>query len=200
MEQIIPRWEWRTFGQDFGAALTRFAALAAEAVQNSEEIYLVATASDANVKIRDQLLDIKLLESVDADGLEQWRPVLKQPIPLDPPVVARARAALGLPVLPNNAQSVSLDRLLAEVASPDGLVHVVAVTKSRARYHVHGCAAELTDVVANGKRVRTIAIEDADPAKVIAAVRAMELDHYPNTNYPRGLKQILGLPERGAHR
>jgi exopolyphosphatase / guanosine-5'-triphosphate,3'-diphosphate pyrophosphatase len=62
MEKIVPRWEWRAFGQDFGAAEKRFAALAAEKVQNSDEIYLLAAGSDANVKIRDQLLDIKIRE------------------------------------------------------------------------------------------------------------------------------------------
>ena len=59
----------------------RFAALTEEKVQHSEEVYLVAAGSDANVKIRDELLDIKLLEHVDSNGLEQWRPVLKEPFP-----------------------------------------------------------------------------------------------------------------------
>ena len=44
---------------------SQFAALGAEKVQNSEEIYLLASGSDANVKIRDDLMDIKLLERVD---------------------------------------------------------------------------------------------------------------------------------------
>ena len=62
---------------DFGEAEAKFAAIAAENVQHSEEIYLLAANSDANVKIRDELLDIKLLEHVDSNGLEQWRPVIK---------------------------------------------------------------------------------------------------------------------------
>ncbi len=74
MANIILRWEWRTFGEQFGEADARFAALTEERVQQSEEVYLVATASEANVKIRDGLLDIKLLERVDSNGLEQWRP------------------------------------------------------------------------------------------------------------------------------
>jgi len=35
--------------------------------------------------------------------------------------------------------------------------------------------------------------EDADPVKVIAAVRAVGLDRYSNTSYTRGLKEIMGL-------
>jgi exopolyphosphatase/guanosine-5'-triphosphate,3'-diphosphate pyrophosphatase len=194
MDHIVPRWEWRTFGQEFGAAETRFAALAAEKVQKSEEIYLVAADSDANVKIRDQLMDIKLLECVDANGLEQWRPALKEPFPLGPSAIAQVRAALGLPTMRSSpAGSLSLERLLADLAPSGGPVRKVDVRKTRTRYHVHGCVAELTDVIVDGKTVRTVAIEDADAAKVIAAVCAMALDGYANTSYPRGLKQVIGL-------
>jgi exopolyphosphatase/guanosine-5'-triphosphate,3'-diphosphate pyrophosphatase len=192
MEQILPRWEWRTFGQEFGAAEPRLAALAAESVQDSEELYLVSTSSDANVKIRDDMVDIKRLERVDANGLEQWRPVLKEPFPLADSALAQIRAALGLPPEPPRTEGRSLDELLAALAPSGGPVRVVAVRKTRRRFHVHGCAAELTAVIADGQKVRTVAIEDADPAKVFAAVRAMELDRYPNTSYPRGLRQVTG--------
>jgi len=197
MDQILSRWEWRTFGQEFGSAEPRLAALAVENVQQSEEIYLLSTVSDANVKIRDQLLDIKRLEAVNADGLERWRPVLKEPFPLSASAIASVNAALGLQAIPVSADNLALDRLLASLASPDGPVRVVNVTKTRTRFHIQGCVAELADVVANGTKVRTVAIEDTDPAKVIGAVRAMRLDGYPNTSYPRGLLQLIGLSNRG---
>jgi exopolyphosphatase/guanosine-5'-triphosphate,3'-diphosphate pyrophosphatase len=194
MDQIVPRWEWRTFGHDFAAAEPRLAALAAETVQKSEEIYLLSTSSDANVKIRDGLVDIKLLERVDANGLEQWRPALKEPFPLAHSALAQVRAALGLPAASARDEGRSLDGLLTGLTPSGGPVRVVNVRKTRTRFHVHGCVAELTDVVADGTEVRTVAIEDADPAKVIAAVRAMGLDRYPNLSYPRGLKQVIGDP------
>jgi hypothetical protein len=34
---IVPRWEWRTFGAEFGAADEAFAALEPELVQESDE-------------------------------------------------------------------------------------------------------------------------------------------------------------------
>jgi exopolyphosphatase/guanosine-5'-triphosphate,3'-diphosphate pyrophosphatase len=198
LDHVVPRWEWRTFGQEFGEAEPRFAALAVEKIQNSAEIYLVSTGSDANVKVRDGLMDIKLLERVDANGLEQWRPVLKEPFPLAAAALAQVFAALGVPAVPLTNDSLSLDRLFARLA-PAG-ARVVNVLKTRRRYHVQGCVAELTDIVADGTKVRTVAIEDADPAKVIAAVRAMGLDEYPNTSYPRGLKKVIGLSSEGKHR
>ena len=68
---IVPRWEWRTFGGGFGPAEERFAALTPERVQESDELYLLAPGGRDNVKVRDELLDVKRLERVDDNGLEQ---------------------------------------------------------------------------------------------------------------------------------
>jgi exopolyphosphatase/guanosine-5'-triphosphate,3'-diphosphate pyrophosphatase len=193
VNHLVARWEWRTFGQEFGAAEQRLAALCPEKVQNSDEIYLLATGSDANVKIRDELMDIKLLERVDASGLEQWRPVLKAPFPLAASAVAQVRAALGIPAAGSTADELTPDGLLAELAPAGGRARAVFVKKTRTRIHVDGCVAEITEVVADRKKVRTVAIEDADASKVIAAVRAVGLDRFPNTSYPVGLKQFVGM-------
>ena len=82
MAGLVPRWEWRTFGGSFGAAEEAFAALPVERVQESDELYLLAEDSDASVKVRDGLMDVKHLEAVDDDGLEQWVPVMKGTFPL----------------------------------------------------------------------------------------------------------------------
>jgi exopolyphosphatase / guanosine-5'-triphosphate,3'-diphosphate pyrophosphatase len=193
VDQIVPRWEWRTFRANFGPAEEKFRALAPERVQTSVENYILDAASDANVKFRDDLLDIKQLERVNPDGLEQWRPIFKAPFPLAAGAIARLRAALGLPDSAIPGDALSFDALVAALESVSPRIRSVRVNKMRTRYHIHGCVAELTDVVADGKPIRSAAIEDEDPAKVIAAVRAMRLDGYPNMSYPRGLKQLVGM-------
>src|ERR1022692_4686925 len=65
MENIIPRWEWRTFRETFGESDDRFAALEPGGVQESDELYLLSPSTDENVKIRDLLMDIKTLEQVN---------------------------------------------------------------------------------------------------------------------------------------
>ena len=60
MSTIVPRWEWRVFGRNFGPAEVAFAALTPERVQESDELYLVSPG-DENVKVRDDLMDIKVL-------------------------------------------------------------------------------------------------------------------------------------------
>ena len=65
------------------------------------------------------------------------------------------------------------------------------VHKRRTRYTVGGCMAELSDVVANGKPTRTIAVESEDAAGVIRAVRELGLGGYTNTSYPLGLAALI---------
>ena len=78
-------------------------------------------------------------------------------------------------------------------------MRAVAVHKHRVRYVIDGCTSELTDVVADGRTTRTIAVETEDPALVTAAVRTLGLADYRNTAYPPGLAALLdGVPPRYA--
>ena len=96
MQAITPRWEWRTFGDDFGEGERAFAALTPERVQESDEIYLVGREGDT-VKVRDALMDIKVLREVDENGLEQWTPVMKAEFPIPATDVPRVFEALREP-------------------------------------------------------------------------------------------------------
>ena len=192
MNAIIPRWEWRTFGTDFGAADNKFAALATEKVQESDEIYLLSPVTDANVKIRAELMDLKTLEQVSQSGLEQWRPVMKGTFPLPIADVSTVCAALGVPP-PTDRGAFALDQLVAELGAPGRGVRAVAVHKRRLRYTINGCTAEMTEVVVDGTPVRTAAIESEDAGRVVEAVRQMDLSGFANVSYPRGLKAVVGM-------
>ena len=61
----------------------------------SDERYLLAGV-DRNVKIRDDLLDVKVLREVDAKGLERWEPVMKADFPLAAPDVPNVVEATGM--------------------------------------------------------------------------------------------------------
>ena len=198
MATIIPRWEWRTFGSSFGDADARFDALTSTGVQESDELYLLSGAGD-NVKVRDDLMDIKALVETDAQGLEQWRPVMKAAFPLVAADAARVFEALRLPVPPLERDAYSLEQFISELAEPTGALHAVTVHKRRVRYIVGGCTAEVSDVMADGRPTRTIAIESEDAAAVIAAVRLVGLGDYVNTSYPKGLAALVaGAAQRYA--
>ncbi len=121
MSVIIPRWEFRTFGQHFGAAEAAFGAMTPGAVQESDEIYLLVDDGQPTtdvVKIRFDLMDVKTLREVNPDGLERWEPVAKVAFPLAPADLAIVTQALRLPSTPSDDAAASLDGFLAEVARP----------------------------------------------------------------------------------
>jgi exopolyphosphatase/guanosine-5'-triphosphate,3'-diphosphate pyrophosphatase len=191
MHTVVPRWEWRTFASSFGAAERAILALPPGPIQESDELYLLSPTTDANVKVRGGLLDIKALERVDAHGLEQWLPVLKAGFPLPSDAVARVCAELGVE-RPQAREGLDLDSLRAELARRG--VRAVAIHKRRHRYTIGGCTGELTELNADGVATRSVAIELEDPERVRAAVVATGLAGFENTSYPRGLKRLLGFP------
>ena len=198
MAEIRPRWEWRSFGQRFGNAEARLAKLTPGGVQESDEVYLLSGAGD-NVKVRDKLMDIKVLREVDEYGLEQWTPVMKAEFPLSAATAAEVLAALRLPAPALSRTQYTQDEFTSAFAAPGSPIRVAKVHKRRVRYTVEGCTGELSDVIANGRATRTIAVESEDAAAVVRAVKELGLEGYANTSYPRGLIALLdGEPERYA--
>jgi exopolyphosphatase/guanosine-5'-triphosphate,3'-diphosphate pyrophosphatase len=198
MAEIIPRWEWRTFGSHFGLAEAAFAAMTSEASTDSEELYFLAPGG-ANVKIRDDLLDIKELQEVGADGLERWLPIMKAEFPLSRADVAKVVSSLGVPPVAMERDSYTLHQFLDEITTTISGVRAVKVIKHRVRYVVGGCMSEVTDVIVDGRSTRTIAVESEDRPAVVRAVERLGLGGYVNTNYPQGLGAVLDLrPARYA--
>jgi exopolyphosphatase/guanosine-5'-triphosphate,3'-diphosphate pyrophosphatase len=191
--EIVPRWEWRTFGESFGVADTGFAALTPERVQESDETYLLSLESDASVKVRDGLMDVKRLEHVNDDGLEQWRPVMKASFPLSAEDVRSVLSALEVegPALERDAYA--LHELLADVVGPHDSLLAVDVHKHRERYAPRGCMAEVTELRSGSRSTRTIAVEFEDPTLVIDTVRELGLGSRPNVCLARGLKALVGF-------
>src|SRR4051812_6730714 len=192
-EAIVPRWEWRTFGSDFGPAEAVFAGREPDRVHESDETYVLAAGDGDTVKVRDALMDVKHLERVDDRGLEQWLPVMKAQFPLAADGVRSILQALRVDVPPLSREAYTLSQLLEEVVEPEPALLAVDVHKHRVRYTIGGCISELTDVRANGESTRTVALELEDPDRVLAAVSELGLEDRPNVSYPRGLKTLLGF-------
>jgi len=187
MTTIIPRWEWRTFAPDLRSAAAVFAALEPSATAESDETYFLSPGCE-NVKVRDGLIDIKILRETDRDGLERWEPVLKHAFPLPAEHVATVLSALKLPARDVAGPVTQAD---LETLATEGGARVVPVHKSRVRYTVGGCMAERSELVAGGRTVTTIAVEATDAAAVVAAVASLGLADYLNTSYPAGLVALL---------
>ncbi len=194
MPEIIPRWEWRTFGTGgFGPAEDLIRAAGPAKVRQSAEVYILSAQSMNNTKVRDGLMDIKALQEVNADGLEQWKPILKAEFPLEPDTLAEVFAAFGT-ARPDLARpAYTFAQYLEELIRPDPRLRAVEVAKERHGFQVEGTIVEIAEVTFDGLARRTVAVEHEDPALVMAVVRRLELTGFANINYLRAMKDAVGM-------
>ena len=190
MPEIMTRWEWRTFGTRLKSAEAWLAAQQSTGVQESDEIYFLSEAGGI-VKLRNDLMDIKLLREVDVYGLERWEPVMKAGFPLSVADVTQVFEALRLALPAFSRPTWSVEDFIRDFAGAGGPLRAVSVHKRRVRYSLAGCMVELSDVVADGKPTRTLAIESENQNAVVALVSAMGLGGWTNMNYRRGLGALI---------
>ena len=190
---IVPRWEWRTFGDSFGDAEARLAALPPTRVDDSEELYILSSRVEGSIKVRGGTLDVKRLERRSEDGLEQWKPVANAEFPIAATDVAALLTALDVSVPSLDREAYALDQLIDEVVAPHGDLLSVPVRKHRVHHVLDGCRAEVTQIRSGPRTTRTIAVEDEDPALVRSTVEALGLWSRPNVSFPRGLTRLLDL-------
>lgn len=193
MAEIIPRWEWRTFGESFGAAEDRIKAHVVGNFKKSEEKYILSRNSDENTKIRDDLMDIKSLKQVNANLLEQWYPVMKETFPLSRAKVEelyRTYFKVALPAL--DRKEYTYDQFVSLTAGhPD--LRVVDVYKERNIYTINMAIVEIALTRFNGVPNRTVCVEHADPENVMKTVRQLGLEEFENINYIKAMKAAVGL-------
>ena len=76
MEEIKPRFEFRTWARNFGKVEEKLYALSTcEKIRESNEIYIISAGNNENnTKIRDRLMDIKVLVQEKKRGLSSGTP------------------------------------------------------------------------------------------------------------------------------
>jgi exopolyphosphatase/guanosine-5'-triphosphate,3'-diphosphate pyrophosphatase len=193
---IVPRWEWRTFGETFGDAEVRLAALPPTRVDESEELYILSSRVEGSIKVRGGKLDVKRLERRGEDGLEQWKPVSNAEFPIAATDVAALLATLHVSLPSLDRETYALDELIDEVVGAVDDLVAVPVHKHRAHHLLDGCRAELTELRSGARTTRTIAVEDEDSARVRSTVEELGLWSRPNISVPHGLAHLLGLTWR----
>jgi exopolyphosphatase/guanosine-5'-triphosphate,3'-diphosphate pyrophosphatase len=194
---VVPRWEWRTFGEHFGAADELLAGLTPQRVRNSDEVYVVSAHSDASVKVRDGLMDVKRLLRVNDDRLELWTPVLKTGFPLSGGDVSTVLSSLGVEVEAVSGQATyTFDDFAGELVQPDPALRLVEVRKRRVHYVVDECTVELTELTADRAATRTLSVESPNPSQVSSVLERLGLADRRNVCVARGLKALVGFATR----
>ena len=193
LSKIIPRWEWRTFGDNFGQAEDKIKANEIKSERKSAEVYILSTQSMQNTKIRDGLMDIKVLKNTNEDSLEQWMPVFKEAFPLSNNQIAKVFEFFKIDIPEFKKDVYSFDEFLEELIKPCVKLKAIDVTKVRHIYNINECIVEIAEVTGDEKPTRTVAVEQEDPKKVIETVEQLGLRSFENVNYIKALKRLVGM-------
>lgn len=194
MDTTEPRYEWRVWAGRLDEVAARVGALSeCHETRHSAEVYIVSrTATDANPKVRDRRLDIKVLRAI-RDGFEKWDVHLKSGFPVPAELLSsQVLPLLGLAPPQLRREQYSLSQFLDEVVEPHPDLAAVEVKKRRNSYTVNGCIAEVSDVTIGGRHLQTVAVESVDLQALSEARRLTGLNRYDNVNYPRAIRRTLG--------
>lgn len=151
-------WEWRAFGRispELAAEVRSFPARFGVVAYPGEDIYLISTASDHNVKLRKWgdrwLLKLKLLLETKPGGLDLYGEsaelIYGFPIGLERLRQAATLLRVELPEAASGKDSFSEDEMMQALASSMPPVAKVVVKKLRTQFQVEGGWLELADVV-----------------------------------------------------
>ena len=197
---IVPRWEWRTFGDAIRCRRAALRRAGAERHPGERRAYLLSAEATTRVKVRDELMDIKLLERSDADGLEQWKPVAEGRVPArrDATSPTVSRGARRRPCRRSSATPTRWTSSSTSSSRRARPASAVPVHKRRVRYTLGGCMAEVSDV--RGGRRDDAHHRRSSPRTrraCVAAVRALGLWTGARTPATRaGSRRSLGFGAR----
>ncbi len=190
--KIIPRWEWRTFGEEFGVAEENIKAHECTRALESSEVYILSKKSGENIKVRDTLMDIKVLRNAEND-LEQWFPIMKATFPIGAEEAAEVFKAAGVEVEVNKDDTWEYDAFISKMVDTNPDLKAVGVFKKRFGYLIEGATVEIADLTIDGNAIRTTAVEDANPELVTRLVAELGLSGYENISYIKAMRRMVGF-------
>ena len=196
-----PRFEFRTFGQDFEDShylMTRLSGQVPEKVweRESEEIYILSKTNDVNnTKIRDGKMDIKTYVQT-VDGLEQWNPLMKGEFPIAKEVLENEVFPAFMVDMPALTQDTyTLEEFLQMITDHNDL-QGVRVHKQRFGYMVNDTICEVAEVLINGAKLMTINSESTEIADIKKTMADTGIDELENINYLQAIKRIIGMIDK----
>lgn len=195
MTEIKPRFEFRTWAKNFGMVERKMHKLSAcEGIRESSEIYIVSAGNNENnTKVRDRLMDIKVLVT-EKEGLEQWNPRMKGEFPMQSATLLdEVFPALGVEMPALERDEYTLDQYLDEVIRPHLKLTAVSVFKRRFAFTINDCITEIAEIEINGAGLQTVAVESVDVAAILKAKEMLGLNEYENINYLRAIKRVIGM-------
>ena len=192
-----PRFEFRSFGQDFEEASYLMSRLSVPVPQKvwereSEEIYILSKTNDKNnTKIRDGKMDIKTFVT-EVDGLEQWNPLMKGEFPISAEVLKNEVYPAFMVETPAfDKAEYTLEEFLGMIdQNPD--LQAVRVRKERYGFMVNDTICEFADVLINGAHVVSINSESTEIEDIKKTMKDLRVEDVENINYLQAIKRVIG--------
>ena len=194
--KVIPRAEFRTFGQGV-------IDLVKEKMWNGKTIlfqarrmpmetyFLSAKTNEANVKVRDGLLDIKTKVGETPEGYEIFQPRGKFQFPVKKEdlakILSHLQAEMNL-----DQEMYTIAEFIAMAGKQPGMA-AVSVEKMRYGFTIDGIICEYAQVWFNGAMVESACAESENYDGMRAVIEGLGINQMPNTNYLKAAKVVVGM-------
>ncbi len=194
--KIIPRAEFRVFGQGVIDIVKKLmwngkTVLFQARRMPAETYFLSANTDEANVKVRDGLLDIKTKVGETPEGYEIFQPRGKFQFPVKrddlTTILSHLKVAMTL-----DQESYSIDAFIT-LARKHPELCPVTVEKMRYGFTVDGIICEYAQVWLNGALVETACAESENYDGMKKVVESLGIAEMPNTNYLKAAKKVVGM-------
>lgn len=194
--KILPRAEFRVFGRGVidlvKERMWNGKTVLFQARKMPAETYFLSVRTDeANVKVRDGLLDVKTKVGEAPGGYEIFQPRGKFQFPVARADLVTILGHLGLEMALDQ-DTCTIDEFVRMARRhPD--MRVVTVEKMRWGFTIDGVICEYAQVWFNGAMVETACAESEDYAAIGQVVEGLGLAGMPNTNYLKAAKRVVGM-------
>jgi hypothetical protein len=194
--KIVPRAEFRVFGHGIidvvrekmwnaGAVLWKARKMPAETY------FLSAHSDEANVKVREGLLDVKTKVGETPAGYEIFQPRGKFQFPAKRADLKAILSHLKVE-MDVDRETCALDEFTEMARRHPDLVPVT-VEKMRYGFTVDGIICEYARVRFNGALLESACSESDDYEGLCKAIAALGINEMPNTNYLKAAKRVVGM-------
>jgi hypothetical protein len=157
----------------------------------AEMYFLSVHTNEANVKVREGLLDIKTKVGETPEGYEIFQPHGKFKFPVKKVDLSNILAYLEVKI-DLDREVWSFENFTALARSHPDLVPVT-VEKMRYGFTVDGIICEYAQVWFNGALLESACCESDNYKSMRNAIKALGIEAMPNTNYLKAAKRVVGM-------
>ena len=194
--KIVPRAEFRVFGQGVidlvKSKMWNGKTILFQARKMPAETYFLSRkTNEANVKVREGLLDIKTKVGETPEGYEIFQPRGKFQFPVKKEdlatILSHLKAEMKL-----DKDTYTIEEFIAMARQHPDLTPVT-IEKMRYGFTIEGIICEYAQVWFNGALVESACCESENYDGMRQVIEGLGIAAMPNTNYIKAAKRVVGM-------